>query len=74
MARYQKPREKFRAMAFCPACNNRRLRLRQGVLVPCDQCQGMEPSCCDGPVGQPDEQPTDPSARRSEDAKRPRQS
>lgn len=50
-------------MAVCPACNNRRVRIRHGVLVPCDQCQGMEPSCCDGPVGEPDEQPTDPNER-----------
>jgi hypothetical protein len=49
-------------MAVCSACNNRCVRIRQGVLVLCDQCQGMEPSCCDGPIGEPDQIPPDPLA------------
>ncbi len=55
-------------MAVCPACNNRRVMIRQGVMVPCDQCQGMEPSCCDGPVGEPTEPPTDPLASHTQPA------
>jgi len=29
--------------------------------LPCLQCWGMEPSCCDGPAGDEAEQPTDPN-------------
>jgi hypothetical protein len=51
-------------MARCWACNNRRVLLRgDGVYVPCWYCQGMEPSCCDGPIGEPDQVPTDPNQR-----------
>jgi len=49
-------------MSLCPYCYNRRVVYRDGVPVPCDKCLGQEPSCCDGPVGERDEEPTDPNA------------
>jgi hypothetical protein len=53
---------------MCPNCENKRIvTIGAGnVAVPCPKCQGMEPSCCDGPIGEPDENPNDPMESKND--------
>ena len=44
---------------LCPRCFN--ARMDPDFPGPCRVCGGIEPSCCDGPVGDMDEPPTDPN-------------
>lgn len=51
---------------MCFWCKGSR-RDHEFPAMPCRYCQGMEPSCCDGPVGEPDEEPTDPEETEHDD-------
>jgi hypothetical protein len=51
---------------LCPRCRGRKVD-PEFPGAPCAYCWGLEPSCCDGPAGEPDETPTDPQYGEEDD-------
>jgi len=56
-----------RATAWVTDANGR----RYPVTIPCPHCALGDVSCCDGPIGEPDQEPTDPNASRPEQSTPP---
>jgi len=45
---------------ICPRCRNFKIIHEDGIPVVCPECNGIEPSCCEGALGESLENPPDP--------------